>query len=144
MLKLLVGLAVLGFIMFNAGLVGYAYYTNSKVQSSFDGLVNSKMAHASAADVKQRMYELFSVQYLDRDDLPQAFFENLNIHATGDMLEISSSFDETIWPFGKVEAVDADGAYDAAALSGMDVLRAKTRIDLVFKPYAISAADPSQ
>jgi len=140
-LKLLIGLAVTGFIVFNGAMVVYAYYTNSKVQSCFDGLVKSSMAHADEAAARMRLKELFSTQYIDINDLPDAYFKNLRLHATGKMLEISSSYGETIWPFGKVQAVDADGTYDPDALAGMDVLRDKTRIDLSFKPYAISTAD---
>ncbi len=141
LLKLLVGLALAGFILFNGGLVMYAYYTNSKVQHCFDGLVgNSRMAHADAAVVRNRLNELMSTQYIDAGDLPQAFFDHLNIRANGDMLEISSHYGVTVWPLGKVQAVDADGSYDPDALTGMDRWRDKARIDLEFEPYAISSA----
>ncbi|GEM_PF-1246401 len=140
LLKLLIGVALAGFILFNGGLVIYAHYTNSKVQDCFDGLVsNSRMAHADAATVRNRLNELFSTQYIDAGDLPDAFFEHLNIHASGDMLEISSRYGVTVWPFGKVQDVDQDGSYDPDALTGMDKWRDKTRIDLEFEPYAISS-----
>jgi len=140
-LKLLAALVLGGFLVLTGGQVVYAYYTNSKVQSCFDGLVHSSMAHADEATARTRLKELFSTQYIDIDDLPDAYFHNLRIRATGTMLEISSRYSETIWPFGKVQAVDQDHTYDPDALSGFDVLRDKTRIDLEFKPHAISAAD---
>jgi len=144
LVKLLAWIALAGFILLNGGEAIYAYYTNSKVQHCFDGLVaNSRMAHADAATVRNRLNELFSTQYIDNGDLPDAFFDHLNIQATGDMVEISSRYSVTIWPLGRVQDVDQDGSYDPDALSGMDILRDKMRIDLEFEPYAISAAGGS-
>ena len=44
----------------------------------------------------------------------------------------------TIWPFGSVKTRDEQGEYAPDDLTGLDILRHKTRIDLSFEPNAIS------
>lgn len=139
--KLLFWLAVLGFFVFNGFLVLHAYYTNGQVQHCFDGLVHNKAAQVGELEARDKLNELLSVQYLEKDDLPAEFYDQLQIKVSGDMLEVSSSYGVTVWPFGKVEYVDESGGYDPELLSGMDILRDKTRIDLSFEPYAISNSD---
>jgi len=139
--KLLFWLAVLGFFIFNGFLVFHAYYTNGQVQHCFEGLVHNRTAHTGKLEARDKLDELFSVQYLEKDDLPAEFYDQLQIKVSGDMLEISSSYGVTVWPFGKVEHVDESGEYDPELLGGMDMLRDKTRIDLSFEPYAISSSD---
>ncbi len=138
--KLLFGVAVAGFLVLNGAQIGNAYYVNSKAQHCFDLLVQS-MARASAPAARAKLDDLFRLQYLYKDDLPSAFYDALHIRATGDMLEVSSHYSVTVWPFGKVADVDADDTYDPAALTGLDALRDRTRIDLNFTPYAISSVD---
>ncbi len=140
MFKLLFGIAVAGFFILNGALIGNAYYNNSKAQRCFDLLVQS-MSRASAPEARAKLDDLFRLQYLYKGDLPSEFYDALKIRATGDMLEVSSRYSVTVWPFGKVTDVDEDDTYDPDALKGMDVLRDKTRIDLSFEPYAISSAD---
>jgi len=137
-LKLLLWLAILGFVLLNGALIAQAYYNNSKVQDCFESL-SSKMPAANASEVRVKMDALFHVQYIAADDLPETFYEALQINATGYGLEISSLYDITIWPFGKVEALDEFGEYSPADLSGLDILKHKARLDLSFEPYAISA-----
>jgi len=139
MLKLLVGLAVACFLALNGALIFQAYYTNRKVQDCFDGVVNSE-ARIDVARARAKLQNLFSLQYLDRDDLPEEFYDELHFKVTGEILEVSSSYDVTVWPFGKVDAVDADGTYDPETLDGINAWRDKTRIDLSFEPYAISTS----
>jgi len=136
--KLLFWLAVLGFFIFNGFLVLHAYYTNWQVQHCFEGLVHNRAAQLGELEARDKLDELLSVQYLEKDDLPAGFYDHLQIKVSGDMVEVSSSYSVTIWPFGKVEHVDESGDYDPESLSGMDILRDKTRIDLLFEPYAIS------
>ncbi len=133
-------LAVACFLGLNGALIGNAYYVNSKAQRCFD-LLTQSMSTASAPEAQAKLDELFQLQYLYKDDLPSEFYDALQIKATGDMLEVSSSYSVTVWPFGKVTDVDAAGTYDPAALTGLDALRDQTRIDLTFKPYAISSVD---
>lgn len=139
MIKLLFWLAVACFLAFSGASIFQAKYTNWKVQDSFDGLVDGPAQQNSLA-ARAKLDELIRLQYLDKDDLPAEFYNKLQIKVTGDILEVSSSYSVTVWPFGKVADVDEDGTYDPDSLSGMDALRDKTRIDLVFKPYAISGS----
>jgi len=139
-LKLVFGIAVVGFLMLNGTLIGNAYYVNSKAQRCFDILVQS-MARASEPEARSKLNDLFRLQYLYKEDLPSEFYDELQVKATGDILEVRSSYGVTVWPFGKVADVDAEGTYDPAELKGLDMLRDKTRIDLSFEPYAISASD---
>jgi len=136
--KLLFWLALIGFMTLNAAFVAQAYYTNAQVQKSFDHLSN-KMPNATEPEIRAKMHEVFHVQYLDEDDLPDAFFDALEIHATGHGFEILSSYHVFIWPLGKVKTRDVFGEYDPKDLTGLDNLRYKSRIDLLFEPYAISA-----
>jgi len=136
--KMLFWLALAGFTLLNGALIAQAYYNNSKVQDCFESL-SQKMPAADEAAILAKMDTLFRVQYIDRQDLPTAFYDQLVINATGYGVEISSAYDVTIWSLGKVEAVDEAGEYDPDNLEGLDVLKHKMRIDLSFNPYAISA-----
>jgi len=138
--KFLFGVALAGFLIVNGWLIGNAYYVNSKAQHCFE-LLTQSMPKASVAAARAKLDDLFHLQYLYKDDLPSEFYDELRIKATGEMLEVSSSYHVTIWPVGKVENVDQDDTYDPDALTGMDAIRDTMRIDLNFKPYAISAAD---
>jgi len=136
-LKLLLWLAVAGFVLLNGALIGSAYYNNSKVQECFESL-SSKMPEANESEIRAKMDALFRMQYIAADDLPDAFYAALQINATGNGVEISSLYQITIWPFGAVEAVDEFGEYGLDDLQGLDILKHKARLDLSFEPYAIS------
>ncbi len=136
--KLLFWLALWGFVILNSAVIAQAYYNNSKVQDCFESLTRM-MPAAEESEVRTKMDALFRLQYIDPDDFPATFYEKLQMNATGHGLEISSLYDVTVWPLGKVEAVDETGEYDPEHLSGMDILKHKIRIDLSFSPYAISA-----
>jgi len=138
--KMLLVLAVACFLALNGAQIGNAYYVNSKAQHCFNLLVES-MPTASAVEARNKLGELFRLQYLYHEDLPSGFYDALQIKATGEMLEVSSHYSVTVWPLGKVADVDENDTYDPAALTGLDALRDQTRIDLNFKPYAISSAD---
>ncbi len=138
--KLLFGLALAGFLILNGSLIGNAYYVNSKAQHCFE-LLTESMAKAGVPAARAKLDDLFRLQYLYKEDLPAEFYDELQIKATGDMLEVSSSYSVSVWPLGKVENVDKDGTYDPDALTGLDAMRDRLRIDLNFKPYAISSAD---
>jgi hypothetical protein len=140
--KLLLVLAVAGFLGLNGALIGNAYYVNSKAQHCFNLLAQS-MPTASVPEARAKLDDLFRLQYLYKEDLPSEFYDALQIKATGDMLEVSAHYSVTVWPFGKVADVDENDTYDPAALTGLDALRDQTRIDLTFEPYAISNADNS-
>lgn len=137
MFKMLFWLALLGFVLLNGALIAQAYYNNSKVQNCFESL-SQKMADADETAILAKMDALFRLQYIDKQDFPDAFYDELVINATGFGVEISSLYDVTIWPIGQVEAVDEAGEYAVDDLEGLDVLKHKMRIDLSFNPYAIS------
>jgi len=138
--KFLFGAALAGFLIFNGWLIGNAYFVNSKAQHCFE-LLTQSMPKASVSAARVKLEDLFGLQYLYKKDLPSEFYDELRIKATGEMLEVSSSYSVTIWPFGKIKNVDQDGTYDPDTLTGMDAIRHRMRIDLNFKPYAISATD---
>lgn len=136
--KMMFWLALVGFVLLNGALIAQAYYNNSKVQDIFESL-SQKMPEADASAVQAKMDVLFRLQYIEKQDFPDTFYDELFINATGYGLEISSLYDVTIWPIGQVEAVDAAGEYKTDDLAGLDVLKHRLRIDLTFEPYAVSA-----
>ncbi|MDQ6969689.1 MAG: hypothetical protein Q9M16_04185 [Mariprofundus sp.] len=138
--KMLFWLAVIGFVFVNGSAVGLAYYNNTKVQDSFDHL-SRKMPAAAEPEIRLKLQEVFHVQYIDKKDLPDEFYDALQIKTTGQGFEISSAYMVTVWPFGRVEERDEFGEYDPENLTGLESLRDKTRIDLFFKPYAISPVE---
>ncbi len=130
-------LALVGFVLLNGALIAQAYYNNSKVQGCFESLAEL-MPEADESAILAKMDALFRLQYIDKQDFPDEFYDELMISATGYGVEISSFYDVVIWPAGKVEAVNERDEYDVDDLEGMDVLKHKLRIDLTFNPYAIS------
>ncbi|GAV20586.1 hypothetical protein MMIC_P1555 [Mariprofundus micogutta] len=141
MLKFLFWVALLGATVWNGFLGFNAWYNNWKVEDVFVVLVDTRPS-ASEAEVRSQMQKLFGLKYILNNDLPDEFFDNLSIKASGSMLEISSYYAVTIWPAGRVVNRDEDGSYHPDDLTGMDLLRDKLRIDLEFEPYAIT--DPSR
>jgi hypothetical protein len=135
-LRLLFWLALIGFLALNGARAADAWYANSKVQRCFDSAVGLQ---GDASVIRQRLGRLFQLQYLDSDDLPAAFYDALDIRVNGPVVEISSHYTVTIWPFGRVDELDADGSYDPDALNALNMLRDRSRIDLDFDPYAITA-----
>ncbi len=138
--KFLFWLALLGTIVWNGFLGFNAYYNNWKVEDVFTLLVENK-ASASEAEVRSQMQKLFGLKYISHKDFPEEFFDNLSIKTSGSIVEISSNYQVTLWPVGRVEETDEDGSYHPDDLNGLDILRDKLRVDLEFEPYAIT--DPS-
>jgi hypothetical protein len=133
--KLLFWMAILAaFVSVGFQLVSF-YKTSWSVQDVFDN-ISSKMAGTSEADVRKKLPELFRIGYIDRDDVPEEFYDNLLIKVTDRRVEISSYYTETLWPLGSVENRDEDGTYDPLELTGLDILRDKIRYDLYFEPFA--------
>lgn len=139
MVRVLLWLLFLGFVGVNAVSVAGAYYTNSRIQRSFDSLTAHE-ASANEFEARAKLDALLRLQYLDREHMPDGFYDALSIKATGQMLEVSSQYVVTIWPLGRVKAVDADGTYDPDRLRGLDWLRDRLRIELEFAPYSISSS----
>jgi len=134
-IKLLLGLAILAAVVSIGFQLVSFHKTSWSVQDVFDN-ISSKMVGTSEANIRQKLPTLFKIGYIDRDDVPQEFYDNLLIKVSSKRVEISSSYTETIWPLGSVENRDEDGTYDPLELTGLDVLRDKMRYDLYFEPFA--------
>jgi len=135
MIKMMFWGAILGAAVVYAYMVMPVYNAYWKVQDTFEGVSHS-MADASEEAIRTRLPDLFKVKYLAPGDLPQTFYDNLQIKADGGRVEISSSYHVTVWFLGPVEGVDPESEYEASDLKGMDKLRQKLRQDFDFEPYA--------
>ncbi|RMH60387.1 MAG: DUF4845 domain-containing protein [Zetaproteobacteria bacterium] len=112
------------------------YMTKWKAQQVFES-VASTMANASEEEIRRRLPQLLDAQYIDPDDLPQAFYSNLEIQADGTRVSISTIYDVTIWPLGPVGNVrDWQGNYVIGELDQLDRWRDALRIDLEFSLHA--------
>jgi len=135
LIKVLVWLVILGAVAWHGMKFLNVYYVNWKVQGMFDGIVEN-MADADVIDVRARLPRLLSLNYIADGDLPARFYVNLEIVSGDRGIEISSSYSETIWMLGPVEAIDEHGEYDPDALTGMDVWRDRAQVVLHFTPHA--------
>ncbi len=106
-----------------------------KVQDTFEG-VSRSMADSSESAIRERLPDLFHIKYLAAGEVPQEFYDNLEIKAADGRVEISSFYHVTVWLIGPVEGVDPNSDYTESDLKGMDKLRAKLRQDFDFEPYA--------
>jgi len=106
-----------------------------KVQDTFEG-VSRSMADSNESAIRRRLPDLFHIKYLAAGEVPQEFYDNLEIKADGGRVEISSYYHVTVWLIGPVEGVDPNSDYTESDLKGMDKLRAKLRQDFDFEPYA--------
>ena len=105
------------------------------MEDAFAGVARN-MATASEMEIRQKLPTLLKMQYIAHDDLPEEFYQNLAIKIEDGRVEIFSRYQMTVWPLGRVENVDKDGTYAPDELTGMDILRDKTRLDFEFEPYA--------
>lgn len=137
MVKAICWLMVVGFLLWYGMLVFLAHYTNWKVQDVFTS-VTENLPTASEEEIRTRLPKLYTVMYIEPSDLPQEFYDNIEIRREGNMLEVSSVYTVTIWPLGPVERLDEEGGYLPEELEGMDIVRNKLRMDIEFEPYAIS------
>lgn len=106
-----------------------------KVQDAFESMARN-MAHAQEAEIRERLPEVFRIKYIGKEDVPQAFYDNLKIEADGDHVAISSNYTVTVWLLGRPAHVDPHRAQAVAVAQGMDRLRLKGRIQLDFSPQA--------
>lgn len=129
LVAILVALVSIGFQLLSF------YQTSWSVQDVFDN-ISRKMVGTSEAAIRKKLPALFKINYIDHDDVPEEFYDNLLIKVTSQSVEISSSYTETLWPLGQVGNLDEDGTYDPLELTGLDVLRDMMRYDLYFEPFA--------
>lgn len=134
-IKFLFWIAVLGLLVSIGFKLLDIYQTSWKVQDVFDG-ISHNLADSSEETIRKKLPTLFKVGYIDHDDLPEEFYANIKIRISIGRVEISSSYQETLWPLGPVEKRDAEGMYHPDDLTGLDVWRDKTRQDFYFEPYA--------
>ncbi len=111
------------------------YNAEWKVEDMFESIARN-MSDASEAEIRARLPELFKIKYIDRDDLPEEFYDNIEIKAENGRVEISSFYHVTIWPLGPVEEVDPESEYDPEELRGLDRVRDALRLDFDFEPHA--------
>jgi len=135
MIKLMFWGAIIGAGLFYAYMIIPVYNAYWKVQDTFEGVAHS-MANRSENDIRRRLPDLFHIKYLAAGEVPDEFYDNLEIKAEDDRVEISSYYHVTVWLMGPVEGVDPNSDYTESDLKGMDKLRAKLRQDFDFEPYA--------
>ena len=135
MVKVLVWLIIFGAAAWQGFQILNVHQVNWRVEDAFAGVARN-MAAATEAEVRQKLPTLLKMQYIAHDDLPEEFYQNLDIKSGDGKVEISSRYQMTVWPLGRVENVDKDGTYAPDELAGMDILRDKTRLDFEFEPYA--------
>jgi len=135
MIKLLFIGAFIGAAVVVGFTISPVYNAKWKIQDTFEGLSRS-MADSDEIRIRNRLPALFKMKYLARGDVPQEFYDNIEITADGGKVEISSEYHVTVWLLGPVEGVDPDSEYDESELKGMDKIRHKLRQDFDFEPYA--------
>jgi len=111
------------------------YTTYWKVQNALDA-ASRDLTNQSAEEIRAKLPDIFQVQYIGTNDLPQEFNDHLKIKKEGGKVEISSTYHVTVWLLGPLESVNPDEEYTAKGLKGMDKLRASARLDFDFEPYA--------
>jgi len=134
-IKLMLFLAVLAAGSWTAYNVLPVYNAYWKVQDVFES-ASRNLTDKSAEEIRARLPELFFVKYLNEKDLPDEFYDNLEIRNEGGRVTLSSSYHVTVWLLGPVESVDPDSDYDPHELRGMDRLRDALRLDFDFEPHA--------
>lgn len=135
MIKMMFWGVIIGAGVVYAYMVIPVYNAYWKVQDTFKG-VSRSMADANESAIRSRLPDLFHVKYLASGEVPDEFYNNLEIKAGNGRVEISSFYHVTVWLIGPVEGVDPNSDYTESELKGMDKLRAKLRQDFDFEPYA--------
>jgi len=141
MIKMMFWGAVVSAAVVYAYMVIPVYNAYWKVQDTFEGVVHS-MSDSDERAILRRLPDLFHIKYLAPRDVPQEFYDNLDVKSDAGNVEISSSYHVTIWFIGPVEGVDPNSDYEENDLKGMDKLRAKLRQDFDFDPYAATSQKP--
>ena len=132
-IKMIFWLAVIGAAGWVAVAVTNVYYLEWKAQDVFDGITHN-MSSKSVPEIQAKIPELYRLASIQHGDLPQEFYDNLLILATGSKVDISTFYHVTVWLIGPPEGVNPDEEYDDADLKGFDKVRAKLRMDFDFAP----------
>lgn len=128
-------LALIGAAVWLAALLLPPWITYWQVQDAFESVAR-QMAHAQESEIRQRLPQVFQVMQVDTEDVPQAFYDNLQIEADGNRVSLSSEYRVTVWLLGPPEQVDPEDPQSVATAQGMDLLRLKGRVDFDFAPHA--------
>ncbi|HXH64134.1 MAG TPA: DUF4845 domain-containing protein [Mariprofundaceae bacterium] len=135
MIKLMFWLALLaGGVWYGYNVIP-VYNTYWNVKDVFKS-ISRDMASDNEATIRERLPDIMHVKYIAHEDLPPAFYKNLEIKADGNRVDISSYYHVTVWLLGPVQGVDSSSPYDKKDLKGMDRLRDKARLDFDFEPHA--------
>ena len=137
LIKVMFGLAVLAGVVWYGYNVIPVYNTYWSVKDAFKNIVDNR-ANDDATTIRDALPDILHVQYVNHDDLPPSFYNNLKIKADGNRVDISSYYHVTVWLLGPVQGVDPDSNYNKKNLKGLDLLRDKARLDFNFEPHAAS------
>ena len=133
MFKLLFWLGLIGGGVFVGGEGLPGYYNNIKIESVFAS-VSQNMASSPKKDVKNKINDLFRVQGVDVQALPDEFFENLRVAKKNGKLVVSSEYHIVLWLLGMPQSVDPEEDYLESDVAPMDKLRLRARMDFDFAP----------
>jgi hypothetical protein len=122
-----------------AGKVAYefvpVFYTAWKVDEAFKTIVRTMSAYDESV-IRARLPDILKAKYIDYDDLPQEFYDNLVIRADGTRLEISSRYHVTIWLLAPPAGTNTGEAAEGNEVKGVEELRTRGRFDFDFEPHA--------
>jgi len=133
MFKMLFWVALIGGGISVVSQVIPVYNNNMKIDNTFKGIVKN-LSSQSESVVKKRMMELFKVQSVDLDALPDEFLENLSITKNRGKLQIGSEYHVVLWLLG-TPTIDPESDYKESEVEPMDKLRLRARMDFDFTPY---------
>jgi len=132
-------LLALTIVLVGGGMVAYklapVYYAHAKVQKIFEA-TSREMANDTELKIRARLPVLFKTQNLKEDELPQDFYDNLEIDAGYGRVELQSHYHKVIWLMGPLKDTDPNSDYDPVDLKGMDKIRNQARVDLDFEVHA--------
>jgi len=135
LIKMFLVLAILAGAVSAAYRIIPVYNTYWKVQDTFDSVAHN-LSDRSESEIRIRLPDLLHVQYVNRSDLPKAFYDNLEIKADGGRVEISSRYHVSVWLLGKPERAPDQDEQAGSEPQGLDKWRNKARLDFDFHPHA--------
>ena len=134
-IKFLFVLALLGIGTWTAYNIVPVYNTYWKTQDALESVARN-LTNLTPQRILAKLPDVFHVKYIGPNDLPQEFYDNLDIRKEDGRIDISSTYHVTVWLLGPLESVNPDEEYTDKDLKGMDKLRDKARVDFDFEPHA--------
>jgi len=115
------------------------YNNYGKAQTTFDGIVKHS-SDLSAQEIRQQLPDLLKIQYLQPEDLPQAFYNNLKITTDGNgSVKISSAYHVTAWFLGKPDQFHAAPNEAVTVANKWEHIRRQFKQEFDMKPHAESS-----